>query len=125
MLKVSRFTSMSYPLAPGLKVLLLLLSDYITPFPFTDEWAEKAEAGYRNLAIFWNPSNSLSSKVEPKVEIMGNHYCLFMKGLGGKEASSLKSIIPEYFFLKNISMLYQDFLHPRMQIMGLVILIFP
>lgn len=124
MLKVSRFTSMSYPLAPGLKVLLLLFSDYISPFPFTDEWAEKRKAGYRNLAIFWNPSNSLSSKVELKVEIMGTHR-LFTKGLGGKEASSLKSIIPEYFFLKNISMLYQDFLHPRTQIMGLVILIFP
>ena len=41
---------------------------------------------------------------------MDNHYFLFTKGLGGKEASSLKSIRPEYFFLKNISMLYQDFL---------------
>lgn len=101
---------MSYRVAPGLKVLLLLFSDCISPFPFTDEWAEKGEAHYRDLAVFWNPSNSLASKVELKIEIMGNHYCLFRKGMGGKEASSLKSIRPEYFFLKNISMLYQDFL---------------
>lgn len=59
---------MSYPLAPGLKVLLLLFSDYISPFPFTDEWAENGEAGYRNLAVFLESSNSLSSKVELKVD---------------------------------------------------------
>lgn len=80
MLEISRFLPMSCRLAPGLKVLVLLFSDYLCLFLLTNE-GFGAETIYRTLALFWNHNNSCS-KVELNV---GHHYLLSTKGRGARE----------------------------------------